>query len=107
VGQPQHEAVRRQQPRPQQQGTFLAAPHGRKFVWAWQRAIGVLSDVRNGEVVSENGINQRERSGGDCDECGDPCAAGRVGQALWRNPRLLPGRQKAKRKHSREEVVRH
>ena len=54
VRQPQNEAISSQQPRPQQQRAFLAAPERREFVRNRQRAVGVFKDVGNGEIVGKD-----------------------------------------------------
>ena len=45
VGEAQDEAVGAEEPRPEQQGAFLAAPQGGEFVGAGEGAVGVFEDV--------------------------------------------------------------
>ena len=76
------QAVGCQQPGPEEQRAFLAGPESRKLVGAGERAVGVLHDVGDGEVVGEDGVDEGESGCGDRDEAGDTGTAGCVRQAF-------------------------
>ena len=101
----QHEAVGGQQPAPQQQRTFLAAPERRKLVGAGQRAVGVLQDVGDGKIVGESGPDQRKRGGGDREEAGDAGAARGLRQALGSDAGTSANRKLAQGEGAGEQSV--
>ena len=104
VGEAEDESVGSQQPGPEEQRAFLAAPQGGKLVGAGEGAVGVLQDVSDGEIVGKDGPDEREGRGGDGHEDrrfrrGAPYRPGvraRWGRAArWRSsagPALLPAR---------------
>src|ERR1035438_3212437 len=75
VGEAEYESVGAEQPCTQEQRAFLTAPKRCEFVRSGKGAIGMLEDVGDGEVVGENGIDERKGGGADGDEAGDSGAA--------------------------------
>ena len=78
----EHEAVGGQQPRPQQQRSFLAGPERGELVGSGQRAVGMMEDVGDGEVVGEGGLDQCEGRAGDGKKAADAGAPGGLSQTL-------------------------
>jgi hypothetical protein len=64
--------------RPQQQRTFVGAPHGAELVVPGQGAVGVAGHVGDGEVVGHEGVGQATE--GEHQE-GELAPGGRLGQA--------------------------
>ena len=95
VGQSKNKAVGGEQPCPEKQGAFLAAPQRGEFVGAGQGAVGVFEDVGDGEVVGEDGVDERERGGGNGDEASDSGTTCSVGEALGRDRGGLPRRNES------------
>ncbi len=105
VGKAENESVGAEQPGPEEQRAFLTAPQRGEFVGSGKGAVGVLEDVGDGEVVGEDGADEREGGGGDGEKAGDAGAARSVGQALGRDARGLTGGDQAQCKGSREKIV--
>ena len=106
VGEAEDEAVNAEQPGPEKQGAFLAAPQGGELVGAGEGAVGVLQDVGDGKVVGEDGPDEGEGGGGDGEEADNAGAAGGIGQALGGNARRLPGGDQTQCERSSEQIVR-
>ena len=82
VADAEDESVGGEQQRPEQQRAFLAGPERGELVGRGQRAVGVLGDVGDGEVVGEGGPDQGKGGAGGGEEAGDAGAAGGFGEAL-------------------------
>ena len=61
VPHPQDKSIRAQQPRPQQQGTFLSAPERRKLVRRIQLTIRMVQDVRHRVIIRKRSPHQCKR----------------------------------------------
>jgi hypothetical protein len=105
VGEAEHEAVGAEQPGPEEEGAFLAAPESGELVGAGKGAVGVLDDVGNREVVGEDGIDEGEGGGGDSDEASDSGAAGGICEALRRDCRRLTGGQQPQSHSTGKQVI--
>src|SRR5215469_8801745 len=75
IAKTQDEAVRRQQKRPEQQGTFLSGPQDGELVRSGKVFVAVMEDVGDGEIVGERGRDQDNGREHDRGKRGDAGAA--------------------------------
>jgi hypothetical protein len=92
-------------PCPEEQRTFLAAPHGGEFVGKGQSAVGVLKDVGDGEVVGKDRPEESKDCGADGNETGDSGATGGVCEALGRYGRGLTGGEQTQGQNAGQKIV--
>ena len=103
--QPQHQPIGRQQPRPEQQRAFLPRPQRGELIRSRQRAVGVMQDVGDREVVVKGRPEQgkgRDRNRKEARDAGTPR---RLREPLGRDAPSSIGRELTEGDRSRHKRI--
>ena len=82
VAYPEHEAVGGEQPGPEKQRALLPGPERGELIGGVERAIGVMEDVIDGEIVGVGGPDQGERGTGESQKAHEPGTTGGFAEAI-------------------------